>query len=141
MMLQEKPSEDPISIMNPLEIRHAGAKGRGVFALRAFKKGELIERCPVLVVPIAEKDLIDKSSLYYYYYAWEPDDDGMAFMLGYGSIYNHSFKPNAIFERNMASGYMDYIAIKDIAPDQEITVNYNGEPDDQEELPYLTVEE
>lgn len=136
-----KPVEtnEPISIAGPVSVGCAGEKGRGVFATAPIKAGDLIERCPVIIVPIAEKDLIDKSMLYYYYYAWDPDEEGIALSLGYGSIYNHSFSPNANFDRNFAGGFIDYIAIKDIQAGDEVTVNYNGEPDDQEPLPFLQI--
>lgn len=141
MNVLPKPVEQTelISIMGPVTIGSAGEKGRGVFATADIKTGELIERCPVIVVPIAERDQIDKTNLYYYYYAWEPDDEGVAISLGYGSIYNHSFTPNAIFDRNFAGGFIDYVAIKDIKVGEEISVNYNGEPDDQDPLPFLKI--
>ena len=52
-------------------------------------------------------------------------------VLGYGSIINHSFKPNADWKQNFKSNTMVYRAIKNIEKGEEITVNYNGEPDDQ----------
>ncbi len=137
----EKPVENNsvISISGPVTVGCAGEKGRGVFATALIKAGTLIERSPVLIVPIEEKDLIDKSMLYYYYYAWTPDEEGIALSLGYGSMYNHSFTPNADFDRNFEGGFIDYIALKDIQVGEEITVNYNGEPDDQEPLPFLQI--
>lgn len=132
--------EDALAIMGPICVKPAGKKGRGVFATAPIKAGELIERCPVIALEQGMREFIDQTPLYYYYYAWNDDYEGAAFMLGYGSIYNHSFKPNANFEQIFSKGYMNYIAIKDIKAGDEITVNYNGEPDDQEPLPYLTVE-
>ena len=139
--LKKEAMPEPLSISGPVCVQDAGKKGRGVFATHAIKEGSLIERCPVVIVPVEQKDLIDKSSLYYYYYAWTPDEEGIALSMGYGSIYNHSFKPNAIFDRVFEGGYIDYIALRNIEAGEEITVNYNGEPDDQDPLPYLTVEE
>lgn len=139
-------SEDPTTMKTPalsipgtVVVKDAGAKGRGCFATAPIKKGQLIERCPVIVVPVTERELIDKTKLYHYYYAWTPEDEGMAISLGYGSIYNHSFAPNAIFDRVFDGGYIDYVAIKDIDAGAEITVNYNGDPDDQDPLPYFDV--
>ena len=131
----------PLSIQGPVIVKDAGVKGRGCFATAAIKKGQLIERCPVVIVPITQKELIDQSLLYHYYYAWTPDEEGVAISLGYGSIYNHSYKPNAVFDRVFAGGYIDYVALRDIAIGEEITVNYNGEPDDMDPLPYFEVKE
>jgi SET domain-containing protein len=47
-------------------------------------------------------------------------------VLGNGSLYNHSFNPNAEYLRRTSDKVMDYVAIKDIEAGEEITINYNG---------------
>ena len=49
--------------------------------------------------------------------------------LGFGSLYNHSYEPNARYEDCRADQV--FVAIRDIADGEEITVNYNGEPGDR----------
>ena len=51
----------------------------------------------------------------------------MALALGYGSLYNHSFRPNARYD-DVGPQTKEFTAMRDIAPGEEITVNYNGEP-------------
>ena len=51
----------------------------------------------------------------------------MALALGHGSLYNHSFRPNARYD-DVGPQTKEFTAMRDIAPGQEITVNYNGEP-------------
>jgi SET domain-containing protein len=53
--------------------------------------------------------------------------------LGYGSLYNHSYHPNARYD-DRGEQTMVFTAIQDIAPGDEITVNYNAEPLDQSPL-------
>lgn len=109
-------------------IRHCEGKGRGVFAQRAFAKGEVIERCPVIVIPREQQALVDQTVLYNYTYAWGSDE---AIALGFGSLYNHSYSPNAVYRREMDNLVMEYLALRDIAKGDEITVNYNGSPEDR----------
>ena len=53
-------------------------------------------------------------------------------MLGFGSLYNHSYEPNAKYVRRVSKRVVEFVAIKDIKKGQEITVNYNfGDPDDK----------
>jgi hypothetical protein len=48
---------------------------------------------------------------------------------GYGSLYNHSYRPNARYV-DLAGRTKVFTALRDIAAGEEITVNYNGEPGD-----------
>ncbi len=47
-----------------IEVRDAGARGRGVFALQSFAPGAVIEICPVIVIPAQELRAIDTTVLY-----------------------------------------------------------------------------
>lgn len=104
-------------------------KGRGVFALRDFEEGEVIEKCPVISITPTERKACQKTIFANYIYPWRSTRSG-SLVLGYGSIYNHSFDPNADWKQNFKEGVMTYRAIKDIKKGEEILINYNGEPDD-----------
>ena len=54
--------------------------------------------------------------------------------LGYGSMYNHSYEPNAKYKRNFSNQTITFVAIKPIKKREEITVNYNGDPINQEKV-------
>lgn len=131
--------DDPRAYVGPVYVAPAGPRGRGVFAAEPIEAGTLIERCPIIEVPLTEKELIDRTKLYHYYFAWSPDDDGVAICLGYGSLYNHSFTPNATFIRKFDEDVIDFVAVRNIEKGEEIMTNYNGEPEDQEPLPYFEV--
>jgi hypothetical protein len=105
-----------------IEIREVVGKGRGVFARRDFKKGELVESAPVIVIPDEEVDLIEKTALADYYYKW--GDSHFALVLGYGSLYNFSATPNLLFKPDLKKNVMLYRAGKTIRKDQELTINY-----------------
>lgn len=110
-----------------LAIRDCGPKGRGVVALNSITKGEIFESAPVIVVPGEQCGVLRQTALSSYYYEW--GDDG-AIALGYGSVYNHSYRPSARFYLNPAELRIEFVALRNIQAGEEITINYNGEPDD-----------
>ena len=120
-------------------VKKTGKKGRGVFALRDFKKGEIVESCPVINITPKERKRLEKTIFNHYIYPWRSTRSGSV-VLGYGSIYNHSFNPNADWKQNFKEEVMTYRALKDIKKGDEITVNYNGEPDDNTSIDWFEVE-
>jgi SET domain-containing protein len=104
-----------------IEARPSKGKGRGVFALRAIGRGEVIETAPALLVPRSQGDDLITSFLSHYMFQ---TDAGGRYVIGLGftSLFNHGDKPNAEFYASM-----DRIVIKarrPIAAGAEITVDY-----------------
>ena len=116
-------------LVPPCTVRVAliAGKGRGIVAARRIVCGELIEIAPVVVVPAAEVPCLDGTVLEHYVYDW---GNGVAIALGNGSIYNHSYTPNAIYIRRYEAHALEYAALRDIECGEEILINYNGNPDD-----------
>lgn len=107
--------------------------GRGVFAITNIKKGEIIESCPVYILPKKDYPIVKKTSLREYYFMWGKTTAAICF--GFGSLYNHSYKPNATYIKKIKEQIIEFIAITDIQKDEEITVNYNyGNSDDKSKL-------
>jgi SET domain-containing protein len=105
--------------------------GRGIFAGRLFRKGEIIEICPVVPVGRRFEKKCNGEVLEHYLFQWGPRNS--AVVLGYGSIYNHSDKPNASFRPRMARLEMVYRAMRDIQVGEQILVDYEW-PDFEREL-------
>ena len=110
----------------PIAVRSIPGKGRGVVAQRQFRAGETVERSPVIVLPATEAPLIRQTRLAHYYFEWGPDCQQAAIALGYGSLYNHSYTPNARYEFRESEECLEFIALRDIQPGEEITINYNN---------------
>jgi len=106
-------------------VKESEHKGRGVFAITSFTTGEIIETCPVVYLAPKERTHLEKTILAYYIYPWTSTRCGVM-VLGYGSIYNHSFTPNAEWEQDFKEKTMIYRATKPIQIGEEILVNYNG---------------
>lgn len=102
--------------------------GRGVFAGQNIKKGEVIEICPTIEVSQDENTLVT----YLFYFG---KGKGRAFLaLGCGSLYNHSYTPNAKYKIKSSINVMEFTAISDIRRGGEITVNYKGASKNQNPL-------
>ena len=121
-----------------ITIKRTHKKGLGVFALKDFKIGEIVENCPVLTFTPKERKNLEKTPLSHYIYPWK-STRGAALVFGYGSIYNHSYSPNADWRQNFKTRSMVYRAVKSIKRGEEITVNYNGEPDEQTPIDWFEV--
>jgi hypothetical protein len=112
-----------------IEVRDlTGPKGLGVFALRDFQAGTLVEACPVVLLrgpwdslPAALKDKV---------FDWEDltgQGGGQALALGYGSLYNGGNPANMRYEAvPEARSFIQFIADRTISAGEELTVNYSG---------------
>lgn len=109
-----------------LTIREFPGKGRGVVATRPFRSGETVERAPVLVVPREEMQSLKQTRLASYYFEWGDDCHEGAIALGFGSLYNHSYEPSARYEFRECEQCLEFLALRDIAEGEEITINYNN---------------
>lgn len=123
--------------MRPIIMKNTEKYGRGIFAIRNIEKGEFISEAPVIVISNTEWKLMRKSILSNYVFRWG-EDKGLA--LGYGSLYNHSYTPNARYYTNIENQSIDFYAREDIQENEEITVNYNGDPMDQSSLWFEVIE-
>lgn len=118
----------PIEQSPYLETKRTRSKGRGVFAKTFIPKGTEIERVPLLVM---DSDTIDESILMDYVYTWT--EKTVALALGYGSLYNHSYEPNAVYEDENPRTKI-FTAIRDIEAGEEVTINYNADPNSQDDV-------
>jgi uncharacterized protein len=130
---EEEQAGEPLC--NKVVFGRAHGKGLGVFAASAIFAGEVIERAPVIVVCESGRGPVNPDSpIDHYYFRWGKDDDGLAIALGYGSLYNHSYQPNAVYVCLMNQRIIEFSALRNIRPGEEITVNYNRDPKDKSAL-------
>jgi SET domain-containing protein len=106
-----------------LEVAPSRLGGRGVFARRRFEPDELIEACPVVLVPSEEATAVCTTVLGHYVYEW---DDGVAVALGFGSLYNHAAVPNARYERDADPDILRVVASQPIDAGDEVLIDYTG---------------
>jgi hypothetical protein len=115
--------------MENLEIKINSEKGRGVFTKKGFDLKEIIEVCPLIIIPKEQRKFIDKTILYNYYFLME--NGSIAIALGYGSLYNHGKKANAKYIVDLDKNVLSIVGIRKTEANKEITINYNGRPKDK----------
>ncbi len=128
----------PITQTDLIEIRWTSSKGRGVFAREFIARDTVFERAPVLVMPDYEVlGTEDDTVLSHYLFEWGKGTVALA--LGFGSLYNHSYSPNARYEDGGRQVKL-YIAVRDIEPGEEITINYNGSAENTDPVWFDVIE-
>jgi len=110
-------------IRNAISVRPSTIHGRGVFADKDIAPGEIIEECHLVVMSDKPSPLRD-----YLFNLCKPEQpDEVAkhgLVLGFGSIYNHSNKPNTHYEYDHDKFVVRFTAISAIYRDEEIFTYY-----------------
>lgn len=100
-----------------------GAK-RGVFASENIEKGETIESCPTIEIPKQELEFLQNSFLTSYIFFYGKNKERLLIALGFGSMYNHNYTPNAEYKIDQQAKKIEFSSLKTIQKGEEITINY-----------------
>lgn len=100
------------------------AKGRGVFAAREFSAGEIVEVCPVVIIRSHTSTMPPEVRTLVFDWKVLPGCNALA--LGFGSLYNHSNSANMRYQADPPGQSLHFIAVRDITPGEELTVNYDA---------------
>ena len=119
-----------LKVPNNLYVEWTDEKGYGVFSDKPIYKGQLIERCYLIRTGSRQhgvgKWLMEYAFQYPKNSSAEVGEHVLA--LGFGGIYNHSDDNNAKWEHTPDMPYhFDFIAVRDIAPHEEICTFYGKE--------------
>lgn len=128
----------PIQNSSLIAVKQTARKGRGVFAVSFIPQGTEFERVPVLVMPAEEVLETEATTLQQYVFEWGKGTVALA--LGFGSIYNHSYTPNARYD-DVGRMTKVFTALRDILPGEEVTINYNGDENDATPVGFDVIEE
>ncbi|MBM3122508.1 MAG: SET domain-containing protein [Chloroflexi bacterium] len=102
------------------------AKGRGVFASRRLSAGEIVEACPVIVLPSRWNQM--PTEVQHVVFDWgflTRQRAASCLALGWGSMYNHANPANLRYVALADQGIMQFVAAREIEADEELTINYN----------------
>jgi hypothetical protein len=86
-----------------------------------FAKGEIVEICPVVLVGEIVKTIDRLKDLIF---ELDKNKEQWGLVLGYGSLYCHSDKPNLDYAYNPKSRQMYFITNRPIKMNEELTINY-----------------
>jgi uncharacterized protein len=105
-------------------------KGRGVFTSALIRAATIIEISPVIVMKKEDREHLDKTLLHDYIFEWGVKKDQCCMALGLVPVYNHSYESNCEYFMNYEEETMMVKTVRDILPGEELTVNYNGDWND-----------
>ncbi len=114
---------------NNLYIEESAICHKGVFCNAPIKKGEVIECCPVIIFAESEIEFLKFTNIYNYYALQSKGHNGIL-PLGFGAIYNHASPSNAEYVFDAEKKTLTITSICNIEADVEITINYNGQFND-----------
>ena len=100
---------------------------RGVYAPRALQAGEIVEVCPVVLVPgpfTALPLYVRRITFPWCLLTGEGDSHAIAY--GYGGIYNHDNPANLRYCALADIGCLKFTAARAIQEGEELTINFNS---------------
>lgn len=104
-----------------IQIKITKKYGRGCYASKNIKKGQVIETCELLVLTKEDTKKVNNTDLKYYVFKYNNSQDCL--VLGNGEIFNHSDNANVSYK--IKDNKMVFIAIKNIKKGRQLFTNYN----------------
>jgi SET domain-containing protein len=128
-------------IYRNLYIDNVEGKGRGVFTATEIPADTTIEIAPVIVMNRADRHHLDQTLLHDYIFEWTPEGADLCCMaLGYVPVYNHSYTSNCEYFMDFDMANITIKTVRDIAANEELTINYNGDWNDERRVWFDIVE-
>jgi hypothetical protein len=115
------PAAKVSAVPEGLEIKE-GRHGRGVYATRAFAKGDPVESCPTLELP---SDSVS-GRLGDYVFGSGEDENEVILLLGFGMLYNHSYEANLEYIQE-GPRLITFVTLRDVEAGEELTIDYGEE--------------
>jgi SET domain-containing protein len=123
-----------------LEVKQTNGKGRGVFTTKQIATGTVVEISPVIVMKKEDRLHLDKTLLHDYIFEWGKEKDQCCMALGLIPIYNHSYSSNCEYFMDFDDQSIMVKTVRKILKGEELTINYNGDWNDDKEIWFETVE-
>lgn len=117
-----------------LFVQKTANKGFGVYTYKNIEADAVIEISPVIVMTLAEKQLLDKTSLYNYIFDWGDNVNECAMAMGYVPIYNHSYNSNCDYFMDFDEKQILIKTVRKIKKGEELCINYNGDWDNNKPI-------
>lgn len=102
--------------------------GRGLYASRRIKTGELVTQCEILVLSPDDTKKVNETELQFYTFKFDSERDCL--VLGDGEIFNHSDNPNVSYtlvtlnENGRSRKVMIFTAKRDIDECEQLFIDY-----------------
>lgn len=123
-----------LKMLPSLYIKKSKGKGLGVFSTEDLPARKVIEKSSVIVMSPEDRVHIEKTFLQNYIFEWGDDNKSCCMALGYISMYNHSYEANCEYIMDFDKKTMVIKTRRAIKAGEELTINYNGDWDNKNEL-------
>ncbi len=124
--------------LQSLYIDESEKGGRGVFTTEPIAAGTTIEIAPVIVMNNADRKLLDQTLLHDYIFEWGEANNECAMALGWIPVYNHLSESNCEYFMDFDAEVMFVKTVRSIHIGEELTVNYNGDFNNQKPVWFET---
>jgi hypothetical protein len=112
-----------LGIVRPL----GNQRVRGVFTPKDLQPGEIVEVCPVVLVPGPFASLpLQVQRITFPWGLLTGEGDAHAIAYGYGGIYNHANPANLRYAALADIGCLQFTAARAIQEGEELTINFNS---------------
>lgn len=111
---------------SPIEIKTTKKYGRGLYATKNIKEGQVVEVSPVIVVDHDDREVITTTQLNIYVFSWTYKKSALA--LGNGSLFNHSRNSNVTYKNSVKAKQIEFTALRNIKKGEQLFINYGYEP-------------
>lgn len=129
-----------VTLATYLLVKDNGEKGRGVFTTEFIEADTIIEISPVIVMEQKDRLHLDKTLLHDYIFEWGPQKEQCCMALGLVPMYNHSYASNCEYYMDFEENMMMIKTVRDIKEGEELTINYNGDWNDEKKVWFETQE-
>jgi hypothetical protein len=123
-----------MKLFHGLYLSETSRKGRGVFTRVLLPPMKVIEISSVLVMDAQARLLLDQTPLHDYIFEWGHELEQCCVAWGYISMYNHSYTANCAYEMDFEQRTMKITTVRAIGAGEELTINYNGDWDNEKPL-------
>ena len=116
----------PPSLIKVVRSDKYGQQSRMVVATEDIRSGKIIEECPIICMhqdEVFETKEQSEFNLTISHYVFWMNEEYSALVLGYGSLYNHSYSPNAEYSFPSYDLWR-LVTTRDIKAGEEITIHY-----------------
>lgn len=92
-------------------------------------------------MPGNDRHHLDKTLLHDYIFEWGIKKEQCCMALGWIPIYNHSYESNCEYFMDYAEELITVKTVRNVGVNEELTINYNGDWDDEKKVWFKTADD
>jgi uncharacterized protein len=111
-----------------VQIRTTRKYGKGLYATKNIKKGEIVEISPVVVLDKCDSGTLSSTKLNVYVFEWNKSSSALA--LGVGSLFNHcsNHRLNVTYMNSFGTKEIVFMTSRSVKKGEQLFINYGYDP-------------